>query len=255
MPNRPPTTAAHVPLRSTHTSACRLLVCSVHRAHTPAPPRRADGRTSQVMAETGCYAICSLRLLIAFTAFQHVASRLLAAARLIDAGLAASRRKLAPRARRGRIGRAAPRRPPPGRPPGRAGDAGATSSPRGRVLGRRRHLPRFAAPPARDRAARLWRIARGRELPLATAAWFAGAACLGPLAALVAAYWRRTAFDRSVPFALVAGALALAFAAARPACAGRTTAPGRCASPWARPPRRPWRRWRSASPSRLTGGC
>ena len=62
-------------------------------------------------------------------------------------------------------------------------------------------------------AASLWRVARGRTLPLPTAAWFAGAATLGPLAALVVAYWRVAALDRSLSFALVAGGLALAFVA------------------------------------------
>jgi uncharacterized membrane protein len=63
-------------------------------------------------------------------------------------------------------------------------------------------------------AASLWRLSRGRGLPLPTAAWFAGAATAGPLLALAIAYWRVTAFDRSTPFALVAGALALGFAVA-----------------------------------------
>ena len=60
----------------------------------------------------------------------------------------------------------------------------------------------------------LWRVARGRRLPAETAAWFVGAATAGPLLALVVAYWRVTAFDRSVSFALVAAVLAAAFASA-----------------------------------------
>jgi uncharacterized membrane protein len=63
-------------------------------------------------------------------------------------------------------------------------------------------------------AASLWRLSRGRELPLSTAAWFAGAATVGPLLALGLAYWRVTALDRSVSFAFVAGALAILFVAA-----------------------------------------
>jgi uncharacterized membrane protein len=63
-------------------------------------------------------------------------------------------------------------------------------------------------------AASLWRIARGRALPLETAAWFAGAATAGPLLVLVLAYWRVTAFDRSVSFAVVAALLGAAFALA-----------------------------------------
>ena len=58
------------------------------------------------------------------------------------------------------------------------------------------------------------RLARGRDLPLPTAAWIAGAATAGPLATLVVAYGRVAELDRSLPFALVAGALALAFTAA-----------------------------------------
>jgi uncharacterized membrane protein len=60
--------------------------------------------------------------------------------------------------------------------------------------------------------ASLWRIARGRLLPIPTAAWFIGAATAGPLLALMIAYWRVTAFDRSVSFAMVAGLLAAGFA-------------------------------------------
>jgi uncharacterized membrane protein len=60
-------------------------------------------------------------------------------------------------------------------------------------------------------AASLLRLARSRGLRLPVAAWYAAAASVGPLLALVAAYWRVTAFERSLSFALVAGALALAF--------------------------------------------
>ena len=58
------------------------------------------------------------------------------------------------------------------------------------------------------------RVARGRDLPLATAAWLMGAGVLTPLLCLVIAYGRVTALGRDVPFALAAGALAIAFAAA-----------------------------------------
>ncbi len=63
-------------------------------------------------------------------------------------------------------------------------------------------------------AASLWRIARGRTLPLASAAWYVGAATVGPLLVLVVAYWRVTGFDRSISFAVVAALLAAAFAGA-----------------------------------------
>ncbi|MGO4572985.1 DUF2339 domain-containing protein [Microvirga sp. 2TAF3] len=62
--------------------------------------------------------------------------------------------------------------------------------------------------------ASLFRLARSRNLPLAIAAWYAGAATAGPLLALVAAYWRVAEFERSLSFALVAGMLALAFVSA-----------------------------------------
>jgi uncharacterized membrane protein len=57
----------------------------------------------------------------------------------------------------------------------------------------------------------LWRVARSRDLPLATAAWFAGAATLGPLAVLVVAWARVSGYATSPSFAVTAGALALAF--------------------------------------------
>ncbi|KAA2241213.1 DUF2339 domain-containing protein [Salinarimonas soli] len=60
-------------------------------------------------------------------------------------------------------------------------------------------------------AASLWRVARGRSLPLSTAAWFAGAATLGPLAILTIAWARVSGLAHSIPFALAAGGLALAF--------------------------------------------
>ena len=60
-------------------------------------------------------------------------------------------------------------------------------------------------------AASLLRLVRSRGLRLSVAAWYAGAASVGPLLALVAAYWRVTEFERSLSFALVAGVLALAF--------------------------------------------
>jgi len=60
----------------------------------------------------------------------------------------------------------------------------------------------------------LLRLARSQALRLPVAAWYAGAASVGPLLALVAAYWRVTEFERSLSFALVAGVLALAFVSA-----------------------------------------
>jgi uncharacterized membrane protein len=63
-------------------------------------------------------------------------------------------------------------------------------------------------------AGALGRIARGRALRAEIAACLAGAAALAPLAILVVAYTRVTAFDRSIPFALAAAGLAAAFAAA-----------------------------------------
>jgi uncharacterized membrane protein len=63
-------------------------------------------------------------------------------------------------------------------------------------------------------AASLLRLARSPGLRLPAAAWYAGAATIGPLLALLAAYWRVAEFERSLSFALVAGGLALAFIAA-----------------------------------------
>jgi uncharacterized membrane protein len=63
-------------------------------------------------------------------------------------------------------------------------------------------------------AANLWRAVQGRALPLPLAAWHVGAAVLAPLAILTLSYLRVAQFDRSLPFALVAGALGLAFSAA-----------------------------------------
>ncbi|MBB4040229.1 putative membrane protein [Microvirga flocculans] len=68
--------------------------------------------------------------------------------------------------------------------------------------------------PAAIAGASLIRLARTSHLRLSAAAWYAGAATTGPLLALVAAYWRVTEFEPSLSFALVAGALALAFVAA-----------------------------------------
>lgn len=59
--------------------------------------------------------------------------------------------------------------------------------------------------------ASLLRLARSQGLSLSVAAWYASAASVGPLLALITAYWRVTAFERSLSFALVAGILALAF--------------------------------------------
>jgi uncharacterized membrane protein len=63
-------------------------------------------------------------------------------------------------------------------------------------------------------AACLHRLSRGHRLPQPVAAWFAGAGVVGPLAILVIAYWRITAFDHSISFAVVAALLGLAFAGA-----------------------------------------
>ncbi|GGC61943.1 DUF2339 domain-containing protein [Chelatococcus reniformis] len=60
-----------------------------------------------------------------------------------------------------------------------------------------------------------WRLRRGRALTLPVAAPYVAAPLGGPMLLLVISYWRVTAFDTSVPFAAVAGVLALllAFAA------------------------------------------
>jgi uncharacterized membrane protein len=60
----------------------------------------------------------------------------------------------------------------------------------------------------------LLRLGFGLRLRFGPAAWYAAAATLTPLAALVVAYWRIASFDHSIPFAVVAAALALAFSAA-----------------------------------------
>jgi uncharacterized membrane protein len=60
-------------------------------------------------------------------------------------------------------------------------------------------------------AASLLRLARSQGLRLSVAAWYAVGASIGPLLALVAAYWRVAGFERSLSFALVAGVMALAF--------------------------------------------
>jgi uncharacterized membrane protein len=65
--------------------------------------------------------------------------------------------------------------------------------------------------PAIIAGASLLRLAVSRNLRLPVAAWYAGAASVGPLLALVAAYWRVTNFERSLSFAIVAGVLGLAF--------------------------------------------
>ncbi|MGO4387171.1 DUF2339 domain-containing protein [Microvirga sp. 2YAF29] len=66
-------------------------------------------------------------------------------------------------------------------------------------------LPAFIA------CASLLRLAISRNLRLPVAAWYAGAASVGPLLALIAAYWRVTNFERSLSFAVVAGVVGLAF--------------------------------------------
>lgn len=58
------------------------------------------------------------------------------------------------------------------------------------------------------------RLMRAADLPLVCAACHAAAGTTGPLALLVIAYWRVTAFDTSVPFALAAAVLALLFTGA-----------------------------------------
>jgi uncharacterized membrane protein len=67
--------------------------------------------------------------------------------------------------------------------------------------------------PAAIAGGALFRLARSPDLRLSAAAWYAGAAAIGPLLALVAAYWRVAALERSLSFALIAGGLALAFVA------------------------------------------
>ncbi len=63
-------------------------------------------------------------------------------------------------------------------------------------------------------AASFWRMARGRALPPVAAGLYALAATAGPAALLVIAYWRVTDFDRSISFAVAAGALAAVHVAA-----------------------------------------
>ncbi|WP_210497204.1 DUF2339 domain-containing protein [Microvirga antarctica] len=71
----------------------------------------------------------------------------------------------------------------------------------------------------------LLRLAVSDRLNPRLAAWYAGAAAVTPLLALVAAYWRVAGFERDLSFALVAGFLALAFvlAATRFARMGATS--------------------------------
>ncbi|MET0745910.1 MAG: DUF2339 domain-containing protein, partial [Microvirga sp.] len=61
--------------------------------------------------------------------------------------------------------------------------------------------------------AALREVARSAR-PAPVVAWYAGAATLAPLLALVAAYWRVAELERDISFGLVAGGLALAFTAA-----------------------------------------
>jgi uncharacterized membrane protein len=68
--------------------------------------------------------------------------------------------------------------------------------------------------PAAVMGAALIRLARSPDLRLSAVAWYTGAATIGPLLALVAAYWRVASLERSLSFALIAGLLALAFIAA-----------------------------------------
>ncbi len=60
----------------------------------------------------------------------------------------------------------------------------------------------------------LWRVVRAGGLRRDLLGWYCAAATLSPLAALVVAYARVTAFDRSIPFALAAGLLGLLYAGA-----------------------------------------
>ncbi|WP_293866686.1 DUF2339 domain-containing protein [uncultured Alsobacter sp.] len=60
----------------------------------------------------------------------------------------------------------------------------------------------------------LARLARSAGLRFVGAGLYAAAGTAGPLALLVMAWWRVADFDRSIPFALVAGAMALAYAGA-----------------------------------------
>ena len=60
----------------------------------------------------------------------------------------------------------------------------------------------------------LVRLAFGRRLGFGPTCWYAAAAALTPLATLIVAYWRIVSFDHSIPFAVIAGALALAYAGA-----------------------------------------
>jgi uncharacterized membrane protein len=63
-------------------------------------------------------------------------------------------------------------------------------------------------------AGALVRLVRTPGLRFIGAGLYATAGTAGPLALLVMAWWRVSDFDRSIPFALVAGALGLAYAAA-----------------------------------------
>jgi uncharacterized membrane protein len=60
----------------------------------------------------------------------------------------------------------------------------------------------------------LLRLALGRNLRIGPAGWYAAGVTLTPLAMLVVAYWRLVSFDHSIPFAVVAGLLALGFCGA-----------------------------------------
>ena len=62
-------------------------------------------------------------------------------------------------------------------------------------------------------AASFRRVAGGTALRTAPAAWYLSAATLGPLIGLIVVYGRIESFERSIPFALVAAALAAGFAA------------------------------------------
>ncbi|MBF9195429.1 DUF2339 domain-containing protein [Microvirga terrestris] len=68
--------------------------------------------------------------------------------------------------------------------------------------------------PAAIAGTALLRLVRSPDLRLSATAWYVGAATIGPLFALVAAYWRVAHLERSLSFALIAGGLALAFIAA-----------------------------------------
>jgi uncharacterized membrane protein len=75
-------------------------------------------------------------------------------------------------------------------------------------------------------AAGFLRLLRAEGLPRLPAGFYAAAAVLTPAALLVTAWWRVTAFDRSIPFALVAALLGLVHVAAARQLDARVRATG-----------------------------